>query len=187
MFCRRSALVPMLVAALLIPPAAAAAEPTAEVTADQLVALGFDSAEAAMHNQTTRPQGRWPSVRPAWARLRPDSSRGGRLVIEEIGPTRAGVWRDTTSIVARVRLGWSYRGVPPTRDDTTADRRPPQDRMVFGFGVLELIPWSLHITAEQDRAIRQVNAGTECRGSRMRAVIANGPAGGLWIERVDSQ
>ena len=59
------------------------------------------------------------------------------------------------------------------------------------FGTWKVIARStesaLHITAEQDRAIRQVNAGKECRGSTMRAVIANGPAGGLWIERVVSR
>ena len=156
-------------------------------TADQLVSLGFDRADAALLSETKPPRRRWPAVRPAWARLRPDSSRGGRLVIEEMGPTRAGVLRDSTSIVARVRVGWSYREMVPTGNDSVANRQPRENRMVFRFGVLELIPAALHITAQQDRAIRQVNAGKECRGSTTRAVIANGPAGGLWIERVERQ
>lgn len=159
------------------------------VTADQLAALGFDRADSALLGLTKAPAGRWPSARPAWARLRPDSSRGGRLVLEEMGPTRAGVWRDTTSIVARVRVGWSFRPMPDlgaTRD-SAPNPRPRLERRVMRFGILELIPAALHITAEQDRAIRQVKAVFECRGSTMRAVIANGPDGGLWIERVVSQ
>ena len=159
----------------------------AHVTADQLVEWGFDRADSNWLHQT-KPTGiRWPSVRTVWARLRPDSLRGGRLAIEAMGRTRAGVWRDTTSIVARIRLGWDYRPVPRVSSDTTASPHQTQERFVFHFGTLELIPWSLHITAEEDRAIRQVNAGRSCRGSTARAVIANGPDGGLWIERVISQ
>jgi hypothetical protein len=159
------------------------------ITADQLVALGFDRADSALLGASKPPTGRWPSPRPAWARLRPDSSRGGRLVVEELGTSRAGVRRDSTSIVARVRVGWSFRPLPDfvaTRD-SAPNPRQQLDHRVMRFGVLELMPAALHITAAQDRAIRQVKAAFECRGSTTRAVIANGPAGGLWIERVVSQ
>lgn len=160
-----------------------------QVTADQLVALGFDRADATLLGPTKAPIGRWPSARPAWARLRPDSSRGGRLVLEEMGPTRAGIWRDTTSIITRVRVGWSFRPLPQSvaSQDSAPNRLRPQEHRVMRFGVLELMPAVLHITAAQDRAIRQVKAAAECRGSTTRAVIANGPDGGLWIERVVSQ
>jgi hypothetical protein len=162
------------------------AESDQQVTADQLAALGFDRADSGLLGATKPLTGRWPSPRPAWARLRPDSSRGGRLVVEELGASRAGVWRDTMSIVARVRVGWSFRPLPDfvaTRDSAPNPGRQ-QDHRVMRFGVLELIPAALHITAEQDRTIRQVKAVFECRGSTTRVVIANGPAGGLWIERV---
>ncbi len=161
-----------------------------EYTADQLVALGFDRADSALFGMTKSPAGRWPAVRPAWARLRPASARGGRLVVAELGRSRAGVWRDSSSIVVRVRVGWIYRSVPgaaPAISDSMGPAHPRQELPKFRFGVLELIPAALHITAEQDRAIRQVTAGRECRGSPMRAVIANGPAGGLWVERVVGQ
>lgn len=160
-----------------------------EFTADQLVALGFDRADSALLAMTKPPARRWP-VRPAWVRLRPDSARGGRLVVDALGPTRASMGRDTTSIVVRVRVGWMYRGSPnpaPAGGDSTTSASPRQQTPVFRFGILELIPAALHITAEQDRAIRQVTAGRECRGSSMRAVIANGPAGGVWVERIISQ
>lgn len=160
-----------------------------EITAQQLVALGFERADSAWLGQSKAPTGRWPSVRPAWARLRPDSGRDGRLVVEALGPSREEVWRDTASIVARVRVGWSFRPMPDfaaTRD-SAPNPRPRLERRVMRFGVLELIPAALHITAEQDRAIRQVKAVVECRGSHTRAVIANGPAGGVWVERVVSQ
>ncbi len=156
------------------------------ITADQLVALGFDRADSALLGVSKPPAGRWPAPRPAWARLRPDSSGGGRLVVEELGASRAGVWRDTTSIVARVRVGWSFRPVPDVAAaaDSTPNPGRRLERRVMRFGVLELIPAALHITAEQDRVLRQVKAVSGCRGSTTRAVIANGPAGGLWIERV---
>jgi hypothetical protein len=161
-----------------------------EYTVDQLVALGFDRADSALLHTDKPPAGRWPPVRPAWARLRPDSAHGGRLVVEELGPTRMSVWRDTASIVARVRVGWMYHGVPgpaPAGTDSTEKPGPRPSAVVFRFGILELMPAALHITAEQDRTIRQVNAGKECRGSRMRVVIANGPVGGLWVEGIVSQ
>lgn len=157
-----------------------------DLTDAQLIGLGFDRHAVGMIGRERPADFEWPKPRPVWVRLRPDSGAGGRLVVDTVAATWSGARGTAGTVVVRARIGFSARGEPAVATEGAAMPVAPPPKILHA-DLLELIPGLLHLTPAQDAAVRGVRAGMECHGSPLRAAIAMGRRGSLWVERIDRE
>jgi hypothetical protein len=154
-----------------------------------LIRLGFDRHSVAMLGQPRPRDMEYPTPRPAWVRLRPDSADGGRLVIDTVSLLDPRTAPHPNTITVQARIGFSDLGetVGKEAQDSTLPRRPRGRSARVRVGILMLNPPLLHLTPAQHQALTAVQAGLDCRTSPARAVVAMGRHGSLWVERIFSK
>lgn len=157
-----------------------------------LRALGFSDANVMAAGRPRDSTFRWPAGRPGWVRLRQMGDSLGSFVVIEMASRRDQLTADSTSLIVRGLVTLRERSVAPPPDaaasgakhDHAAMTHAPAPGLIYPT-VSEVIPSLLHLDREQ---IVQLRAGlpdsVSCSAKR-RALIANGVAGGIWVERVE--
>jgi hypothetical protein len=156
-----------------------------------LKALGFSDPTAMAAGRLRDSTFHWPSPRPAWVRLGQPGDSLGSFTVLEVSPRREALSRDSTSLILHGLIGYRERWNEPAPPPAAGGAAHDHAAMVRGRNpgilypaVIELIPSLLHLDRGQ---IAQLRAGLPDSAGctvRHRVQIANGSAGGIWVQEV---
>lgn len=156
-----------------------------------LRALGFSETSVLAAGRQRDSTFHWPRARPGWARLRQTDESLGSFTVTEVASRREQLTPDTTSLILRSLVAFRERRSEPAPGSTMSATGHDHAAMarigtpgVLYPAVIEVIPVLLHLDHEQ---IARLRAGmTDSAGctQRHRVRIANGSAGGIWVQEV---
>jgi hypothetical protein len=156
-----------------------------------LRALGFPETSVAFAGRTRDSTFRWPRARPAWVRLHQRSDSLARFEVAEVAPQRGELTPDSLSLIVRGLVSFREQLSAPAPVPPAGAGGHDHATMARGYtpgilypAVTEVIPSLLHLDRRQIAELRAALTDSVACATKKRVVIANGAAGGIWVDRL---